>query len=62
LLLKNLTNSRISGCLIRDNRPKANSVSLVAIGGSGNMIVDNLLGSPPQAPDDIGLVKDNVYR
>jgi hypothetical protein len=62
LLLKNLTNSRISGCLIRDDRPKANSVSLVAIGGSGNMIVDNLLGSPPQAPDDIGLVKDNVYR
>ena len=45
LLAKNLQDSRISGCLIRDDRPEAKSVSLQAIGGTGNMIVDNLLGS-----------------
>jgi hypothetical protein len=60
LLVKNLQDSRISGCLIRDDRPQAKSVSLEAIGGGGNMIVGNLLGSPPRIPDDIGLVKDNV--
>ena len=62
LLVKNLQDSRISGCLIRDDRPQAKSMSLQAIGGSGNMIVGNLLGSPPQIPDDIGLVKDNLTR
>jgi hypothetical protein len=62
LLVKNLQDSRISGCLIRDDRPQATSKSLEAIGGSGNMIVGNLLGSPPQMPDGIGLVKDNLSR
>jgi hypothetical protein len=62
LLLKNLQDSHISGCLIRDDRPKAKSMSLRAIDGGGNMIVGNLLGRPPQIPDDIGLVKDNLSR
>jgi hypothetical protein len=59
LLAKNLQDSRISGCLIRDDRPQAKSKSLVAIGGSGNMILGNLLGSPPQIPDAVGLVGEN---
>jgi hypothetical protein len=62
LLAKNVKDSRISGCLIRDERSKAKSASLQAIGGSGNMIVDNLFGSPPQIPDDIGLVNDNLVK
>jgi hypothetical protein len=62
LLVKNLSDSRISGCLIRDDRPNSKSTSLVAIGGGGNMIVGNLLGGPPQIPDGIGLVKDNLGK
>jgi parallel beta-helix repeat protein len=45
LLLKNVSNSRISGCLIRDDRPETTSVPLKVVGGSGNMITDNLLGA-----------------
>jgi hypothetical protein len=62
LQAKNLKDSRISGCLIRDDRPQAKSVSLQAIGGSGNMIIGNLLDSTPQIPDDIGQVKDNLVK
>jgi hypothetical protein len=60
LLAKNLQDSRISGCLIRDDRPNAKSASLQAIGGGDNMILGNSLGRPPQIPADIGLVKDNL--
>jgi hypothetical protein len=60
LQVKNLQGSRLSGCLIRDDRPQAKSLSIQAIGGDGNMIVDNLLGSPPRIPDEVGLVKDNL--
>jgi hypothetical protein len=62
LLVKNLHDSRISGCLIRDDRPQAKSASLQAIGGGGNMIVDNLLGSAARIADNLGLVKDNVVN
>jgi hypothetical protein len=60
LLAKNLRDSRISGCLIRDDRPNAQSLSLQASGGAGNMIIGNLLGTKPQIPEDFGIVKDNV--
>jgi hypothetical protein len=62
LLLKNVKDSRVSGCLVRDDRGNAKSVSLKASGGGGNMIVGNLLGSPPQIPDGTGMVKDNLSR
>jgi hypothetical protein len=48
LLFKDVTNSRISGCLIRDDRPGAKSISLKTIGGKGNQISENLLGRPAQ--------------
>jgi hypothetical protein len=48
LLFKDVTNSRISGCLIRDDRPDAKSISLKTIGGKGNQISENLLGRPAQ--------------
>jgi hypothetical protein len=59
LLLKDLTNSRVSGCLIRDDRPNAASLSVKAIGGRGNMIVDNYLGRPTDIAKGIGLVERN---
>jgi len=45
LLLKDVFHSRVSDCLIRDDRPDAVSVPLEVIDGGGNMIVDNLLGT-----------------
>lgn len=59
LLLKDLTNSRVSGCLIRDDRPKAESLSLKTSGGRGNMIVDNQLGRPHDILKGVGLVERN---
>ena len=44
LLLKNVSDSRISDCLIRDDRPQAGSQPLVVDGGSGNTLTDNVLG------------------
>ena len=44
LLLKNLSHSRVSDCLIRDDRPDAKSTPLKIIGGKDNMIIDNALG------------------
>jgi hypothetical protein len=38
LLLKDLTRSRVHGCLIRDDRPKASSVPLKVVGGKDNAI------------------------
>jgi hypothetical protein len=61
LLLKGLKHSRISGCLIRDDRPGTESVSLKVAGGSGNLIYGNLLGTAPQIDSGVGWVKDNVH-
>lgn len=43
LLLKNVSNSRVSGCLIHDDRPDALFSPLKAIGGGGNIIQADLL-------------------
>ncbi|MCI0699799.1 MAG: right-handed parallel beta-helix repeat-containing protein, partial [Planctomycetia bacterium] len=59
LLLKDLTNSRVSGCLIRDDRAKTESLSLKTTGGRGNMIVDNYLGRPSDILKGVGLVERN---
>jgi hypothetical protein len=45
LLLKNVSLSRVSGCLIRDDRPDASSTPLKVIGGSDNMITANATGT-----------------
>ena len=48
LLLKNVTGSRVSDCLISNDREDAGDFTpLKVVGGSGNMIVDNLLGGNP---------------
>jgi hypothetical protein len=59
LLLKDVTNSRVAGCLIRDDRPNAESVSLRTAGGRDNMIVDNYLGRPADILKGVGLVERN---
>jgi hypothetical protein len=48
LLLKDVSHSRVSGCLIRDDRKDAKSTSLKVLGGEGNLVTDNLLGRPAQ--------------
>ena len=60
LLLKDVVDSRISGCLISDDRPDTESVSLKVIDGKGNMIVNNLLSSTPQIPDSSAHVSGNI--
>jgi parallel beta-helix repeat protein len=61
LLLKDVTDSRISGCLISDNRPDSKSISLKVTGGEGNMIVNNLLATSPQVPENTAHVSGNVH-
>jgi hypothetical protein len=48
LLLKDVSHSLVSGCLIRDDRKDAKSTSLKVTGGGGNLIRDNLFGRPPE--------------
>jgi hypothetical protein len=59
LLLKDVTNSRVGGCLIRDDRPGATSVSIRAAGGRGNVIAGNMLGRPADIPAGTGVVGGN---
>ncbi|MFV1965926.1 MAG: right-handed parallel beta-helix repeat-containing protein, partial [Pirellulaceae bacterium] len=48
LLAKNVEDSRISNCLIREDRPGAKSIALEVVGGRGNMVFGNLLGAEPK--------------
>ena len=48
VLLRNATDSRVSSCLIRDDRPGADSVPIRVIGGSGNQISHRL--KPKETP------------
>lgn len=43
LLLDALTDSRVSGCLIRDDRADSSSVPIKIVGGHGNLIDGNLI-------------------
>jgi len=60
LLVKDTAESRISGCLISDNRPDSESVSLKMTGGKGNVIVDNLLSTKLQIPENTAQASGNV--
>jgi len=61
LLLTNVTNSRVSDCLIRDDREGASSASLVVTGGRGNLIAHNLLGTAPRIPETAARAEGNVH-
>jgi hypothetical protein len=51
LVLKNVSDSRIAGLLIRDDRPAATSLGLVLEGGSGNVLGNDLLIRRPVRVD-----------
>jgi hypothetical protein len=61
LLLKDVTNSRVSDCLIRDDRENAKSASLIVTGGQGNMTVHNLLGTAPHIAENAAHAAGNVH-
>jgi len=49
VLLKDVRDSLVGGCLIRNDRADAKGwVSLRALGGAGNVLAANALGSPPE--------------
>ncbi|NQT51678.1 right-handed parallel beta-helix repeat-containing protein [bacterium] len=61
LLLKDVEHSRVSDCLIRDDRADAKGwVAIQAAGGKGNMIVSNLLGGPLRVDAGTAHVAGNV--
>lgn len=59
LSLKDVTRSRVSGCLIRDDRPDAKSLSIRTSGGQDNAITDNTFGRPHEILKGVGLVERN---
>jgi len=61
ILLKDLTRSRVAGCLIRDDRAMAKSLSIKGVGGSDNVIVDNVFAGPSELPKGVGIVERNVH-
>ncbi len=61
LWLKNVEKTRVSDCLIRDDRVDAASSSLRITGGRGNMVVNNLLGTAPDIATDAAHVSGNVH-
>ncbi len=61
LLLKDVTDSRVSDCLIREDRPDAKSSPLVLAGGKDNMVVNNLLGAAPRIAENSAHVSGNIH-
>lgn len=63
LLLKDVSQSRVSDCLISDNRPRhPDTVSLRMTGGQGNMIVDNLFGGGCEVDPGAAHLAGNVLH
>ncbi|MCX7825851.1 MAG: right-handed parallel beta-helix repeat-containing protein, partial [Verrucomicrobiae bacterium] len=61
LLLKDVTNSKVAGCVIRDDRPDAKSgPSLKVEGGQGNWIVQNLLANGHETDAGAARVEGNA--
>jgi len=61
VMLKNVTDSRVPDCLIRDDRPEPNSTPLKVVGGKDNMIINNLFSSAPQIEKGTGHVEGNIH-
>jgi hypothetical protein len=61
LLLKDVVDSRISGCIIRDDRRSGDFVALEIMRGRGNLIQDNLLDTAPRSMGEPGVFVDNVH-
>ncbi len=59
LLMEDVSDSRVSDCLIQNNQGNDTGVSLRVIKCRGNMIVDNLLGNPAEVDESAGVFEDN---
>ena len=60
LSLNNTTLSRVSGCVLRDDRAERNSApALKVVGGRGNTITGNVVDRPPQIAPESGTSRDN---
>jgi hypothetical protein len=59
LSLKDVMRSRVAGCLIRDDRPDAASLSIKASGGRDTTITDNAFGRPHEILRGVGPVERN---
>jgi parallel beta-helix repeat protein len=63
LLLKNVSHSRVSNCLIRSDRADRKAWQpLVVTGGKGNMIVNNLLDAPARIDPQSAKSSGNVIE
>ncbi|MHC4176903.1 MAG: right-handed parallel beta-helix repeat-containing protein [Planctomycetota bacterium] len=61
VLLKDVSHSRLSGCLIRNDAPDADSWQpVIASGGSGNMITGNLLDGQIRADTNAHHIGGNI--
>ncbi|MEW6302939.1 MAG: right-handed parallel beta-helix repeat-containing protein [Verrucomicrobiota bacterium] len=60
LLLQSVTNTRVSGCMIRDDRKeRANAPSLKLTGGKGNWVTQNLLANGQEIDAKAARVEGN---
>lgn len=60
LLLKDVTRSKVSGCMIRDDRTEAKGFTSIKLtGGKDNVIVSNVLGQAPQIDSASATARDN---
>ncbi len=59
ILLRDSTRVQVSGCLVRDDRPDAASLSVRVVGGGENRIVGNLLGGPHDIDPGTAVVEGN---
>lgn len=62
LVLENVSDSRVSGCLIRENRPKwrEKAIAMRWKGGEGNMIVNNLFGNLRVIEPGVAHMAENI--
>ena len=61
LLLKDVSHSRVSGCLIRDDRAESkNPIGAALAGWRGYMLVGNMLGGKGEVAEGVGRVEGNA--
>jgi hypothetical protein len=60
LLLNNVTRSRVTQCLIFDDRPDTKSLALKAVGCRDTAITDNTFGRPVEIDDAGGKIDENL--
>jgi hypothetical protein len=60
LSLNNTSLTRVTGCVLRDDRPERNKApALKVVGGHGNSIVSNVVDRPAEIDRESGTSRDN---